>query len=154
MTKRSLPSASGVRRHRVEVGARDGADAAPLHLLEEVAAADVAHEEHHLHRLDVGAGGDHVHGDHDARVEAVAELRDQVLGLGPRGAVGDLLAEIVALGEFLPHDIHDVVGVAVVLGEDDGLGHMLATWEYLGRYLVPEGLDDGANLVHRHHIAV
>ena len=146
--------AVGVGRHRVEVGGGDGADAAPLHLLEEVAAAHVAHEKHHLHRLDVGAGGDHVHGDHDAGVEAVAELRYQVLWPGPGGAVGYLLAEVVALGELLSHDVHDVVGVAVVLGEDDGLGHVLAAREYLGCHLVAEGLDDRAYLVHRHHVAV
>jgi hypothetical protein len=45
------------------------------------AALHVAHEEQALQRLDVGAGGDHVHGDGDARVVAVAEGLDQVLGL-------------------------------------------------------------------------
>ena len=49
------------------------ADAPTLHLLEEAAAAHVAHEEDHLYRLDVGAGRDHVHGHGYARVVAVAE---------------------------------------------------------------------------------
>ena len=65
-------------------------DAAALHLLEEVAALDRAHEHHDLQRLDVGAGGDHVHGDDDARVVAVAEraLDAGLLGLAsPVGAL-------------------------------------------------------------------
>ena len=51
------------------------AGAAAFHLLEVVAAFHVAHEEQAFQRLDVGAGGDHVHGDGDARVVVVAELR-------------------------------------------------------------------------------
>ena len=149
MTKRSLAGASG--GNRVEVRGSDDADAAALHLLEEVAAAHVAHKEHHLHRLDVGAGGDHVHRDHDAGVEAVAELVNQYLRGSAGGAVGDLLAEVVALGELLPNDVDDIVRVAVVLGEDDGLGHVFAAWENLGVDAVAESLNDRADLVHRDH---
>ena len=97
-----------------------------LHLLEEAAAAHVAHEEHHLYWLDVGAGGNHVNGDDDAGVIAVAEGGEQVFRPGPGGLVGDLLREVVALIEDQPGDADDVVGVAVVLGEDDGLGHVAA----------------------------
>ena len=151
MTKRSLPVASGVTwlKSVCEI-----VRTPPLHLLEKVAAAHVAHEEHDLDRLDVGAGGNHVHGHHDARVEAVAELRDQVLGLGPGGAVGDFLAEVVAGGKLLSDDANDVIGVAVVLGEDDGLWHVPPAREYLRRHPVAESLDDGAYLVLRHHVSV
>ena len=65
-----------VRRDGLEVGVRDGAGAAALHLLEVLRRADVAHEEHALQRLDVGAGGDHVHGDGDAQRGAGAERRE------------------------------------------------------------------------------
>ena len=152
MTKRSLLRASG--GHRVEVGGGDGADAAPFHLLEEAAAAHVAHEEDHLHRLDVGAGGDHVHRHDYAGVVAVAEGGQQVFRPGPGGPVGDLLAEVVALVELLAHDAHDVIGVAVVLGEDDGLGHIAAAGEYVCEQALSKGPYDGANLVFRHHVAV
>ena len=50
--------------------------------------------------------------------------------------------------------MHDVVGVAVVLGEDDGLGHVLPAREYLRGHPVAKGLDDGANLILGNHVAV
>ena len=81
MTKWVLLLASGVTAWK-SVGV-DHADAPALHLLEEVPALDRPHEHHDFERLDVGAGGDHVHGDDDARVVAVAERREQVLGLHP-----------------------------------------------------------------------
>ena len=132
----------------------DGADAAAGHLVEEAAAADVAHEEDDLDRLDIGAGCDHIHRHDDAGVVAVAEGGQQVLRLRPGGPVGDLPAEVVALAELLADDAHDVVGVAVVLGEDDGLGHVVAAREYLGEELVPKGLDDSPNLVFGNHVPV
>ena len=75
---------AGVRGHGIEVGGGDCAHAAPLHLLEEAAAADIPHEEDHLHRLDVRAGGNHVNGHDDAGVVAVAEGGQQVFRLSPR----------------------------------------------------------------------
>ena len=73
MTKWSLAVASGVTA--LQIVRLDDAHAAALHLLEEGAGFDRAHEEDDLDRLDVGAGGDHVHGDGDAGVVAVAEGR-------------------------------------------------------------------------------
>ena len=145
---------AGVGGDGVEVGGRDGAYAAALHLLEEAAAADVAHEEDDLDRLDVGTGGNHVHGDDDAGVVAVSERGEQVFGVVPGGLVGDLPAERVALAELLADDADNVVGVAVVLGEDDRLGHDAAVREYLREELVPERPYDGANLVFGHDIAI
>src|SRR5262249_31585763 len=50
-----------------------------LHLLEEAARFDRAHEENNFQRLDVGAGGDHVNRDGNARVIAVSKgLKDLV----------------------------------------------------------------------------
>ena len=78
MTKRSL--FTRVRRDGVELRGRDDTHAAALHLLEEVAALHVPHEEHDLHGLDVRPGGNHVHGDHNARVEPSPKVPDQLLG--------------------------------------------------------------------------
>ena len=78
----------------------------------------------------------------------------QVFGLLAGGLVGDLLAEVVALAELLADDLHDVLGVAVVLGEDQRLGHLGAAGEDLGEELVAEGADDGADLVVGDHVAV
>ena len=128
------------------------ARAAPLHLLEVVAALHVAHEEQAFERLHVGAGGDHVHGHGDARIVVVAELREDGFRVFGR-LVGDLLAEVVALAELLADDLDDVVGVAVGLGEDQGLRHLLAAGEDL-RQLVAEGADDGADLVGVDDVAV
>jgi len=47
------------------------------------------------------------------------------------GAVGDLLGEIVAAPKFFPHDLHDVLGMTVVLGKDQCLGDFGAIGEYL-----------------------
>ena len=138
-----------------------------------------AHEEDDLERLDVGAGGDHVDGDGDARVVAVAEgledlVRREIRDLfqstssislpslrsssstiaHEAGAVGDLLAEVVALAELLADDADDVVGVGVVLGEDQRLRHFGAAGEDLGEELVAEGADHGADLVLGDHVAV
>ena len=149
----------------------DGARAAALHLFEHGAALDGAHEEDDFERFNVGSGGDHVHGDGDARIVGSAELAEQVFGLdaardplvdfvfvavfvrlldadlGGAGAVGDLLCEVVALAELLANDFHDVVGVAVVFGEDEGFGNFRPTWKDVGEEIVTEGADDGANLV-------
>ena len=108
----------------------------------------------HFQRLDVGAGGDHVHGDGDARDVAVAELGDEVFGLFAGGAVGDLLGEVVALAELFADDLDDVFGVGVVLGEDERLRHFGAAGKDLGKELVPEGADDGADLVRGDDVAV
>ena len=156
--KLALGDADAVDDHEVRLGlcvsgdgleivGVDGTDAATLHLLEVHAALDGAHEQDDLDRLDVGSGGDHVDGDDDARVEAVAEGLNEVLGLGAGGLVGDLLAELVPLAKLLANDLDDVLGVGVVLGEDEGLRYVGSAGEDLGGDLVTEGADDGADLI-------
>ena len=152
ITNRSF--AVGVGGDGLEVGVVDDADAAALHLLEVGAALDRAHEEHALERLHVGAGGDHVDGDRDPRVVGVAERGDQVVGLLAGRLVGDLGGEVVALAEHLAGDLDDVVGVRVVLGEDQRLRHLAAAGEDLGEEPVAERLEDGADLVARDDRAV
>ena len=106
-----------------------------------------AHEEHALERLHVGAGGDHVDGHGDARVVGVAERGDQLVGLLAGRLVGDLGGEVVALAEHLADDLDDLLGVGVVLGEDQRLRHLGAAGEDLGEQPVAEGLEHGADLV-------
>ena len=131
----------------LEVRVADDAHAAPLHLLEVGAALDRAHEEDALERLHVGAGGDHVDGHGDARVVGVAEGGDQLVGLLAGRLVGDLGGEVVALAEHLAGDLDDLVGVRVVLGEDQRLRHLAAAGEDLGVEAVAERLQHGADLV-------
>ena len=78
----------------------------------------------HSSGLHVGAGRDHVDGHGDARVVRVAERRDQLVGLPAGRLVGDLGGEVVALAEHLAGDLDDLVGVRVVLGEDQRLRHL------------------------------
>ena len=66
-----------------------------------------------------------------ARVVVVAELREDRLRVF-LDLVGDLLAELVALGELLAHSLDDVVGMAVGLGEHKRLRDFTAAGEYLG----------------------
>ena len=145
ITNRSFAVASGVTAWKSVVV--DDADAAALHLLEVGAALDRAHEEDALERLHVGAGGDHVDGHGDPRVVGVAEGGDQLVGLLAGRLVGDLGGEVVALAELLAGDLDDVVGVRVVLGEDQRLRHLAAAGEDLGEEAVAEGLEHGADLV-------
>ena len=137
--------AVGAVADALEAVAIEAAHAAALHLLVVALAAHVAHEEQHFQRLHVGAGGDHVHGDGDARVVVVAEAGEDAVGVF-FGLVGDLLAEGVALAIDLAHDVDDVVGVAVGLGEDQGLGRFLAGGEDLRLHGGLHGLDHLADL--------
>ena len=159
----------------LEVIHLEGAGAAAFHLLEVALGLYVAHEEEAFQGLHVGAGGDHVHGNGDARVVAIAKVSQGGLGVlaldekvvfdlflfvvraevdflhALGGAKGDLLAEVVSLVEFLADDVDDVVGVGVSLGEDEGLGDLefvvlIATvGEDLGKF-VPEGSYHGSDL--------
>ena len=112
-----------------------------------VAALDRAHEEDALERLDVGAGGDHVHGHRDPRARGVAEGGDQVVRPAAGRLVGDLRDEVVALAEDLAGDLDDLLGVRVVLGEDQRLRNLAAAGEDLGEEPVAEGLEHGPDLV-------
>ncbi len=79
---------------------------------------------------------------------------DELLGRHPGGAIGDLLGEFVALAELLAKDFDDILRVGIVLGEDEGLGHLGAAGEDLGEEFLLEGFDDGADLVRGDHVAV
>ena len=144
----------GVRGDCLEVVVLDDPHAPALHLLEERAGLYAAHEDHDLHRLDVGAGGDHVDGDSDAREVAVAEGLDQLLWRGAGSSVSDLQRELVTLAEFLAQDLDDVFGVVVVLCKEERLGDLGAAGKDLGEQLVAEGAHHGADLVRRDHVAV
>ena len=105
------------------------------------------HEEQHFQGLDIRAGRDHIDGNGDARIVAVAKGGDEVLWFRAGGFVGDLLGEIVAFAEFFTHDLHDFVGMAIVLGEDERLGNLCPPRKQVAKEGVLEGADHGANLV-------
>jgi hypothetical protein len=134
----------GVRGDGLEVGRGDGAGAAALHLLEVLRRADVAHEEDAFEGFDVGAGGDHVDGHGDPQSGGGAEGLEVALGV-LRG-IRDLGGEVVALAEDLTDGGDDLLGVGVVLGEDQRLGDGGAAGEDLGEEPVAEGLEDEADL--------
>jgi hypothetical protein len=70
-----------VRGHVPQFRRGESARAAPLHLFEHGATLHRPHEEDNFQRLDVCAGGDHIHGNGNARVEGSAELAKQIFGL-------------------------------------------------------------------------
>jgi hypothetical protein len=80
------------------------------------------HEQQHVEWLTVSAGRDPVHGDGDARGIDVAKRGAKVLRLDAPDLVDHLLGEAVALGEHFAYDPDNVVGVAVVFGEDGVVG--------------------------------
>ena len=82
------------------------------HLLEQDAGFDRAQEDDEFEVGDVHAGREHVHGDDDAGLLAVAELAN--LLKGPVHAASDLADEGVALAEHVAGDIDQVVGVGSV----------------------------------------
>ena len=137
----------------MQVGGGEHAGAAPFHLLEINTAADIAEEDEDFERLDVRAGGDHVHGDGDAQRGREAELPDEFLGFrglagdGMLRLIGDLFAEVVPLPKDLAAEVDDVLGVGVVLGEDERLWHERAAGEQLGLHDIAIGAQDGANLI-------
>ena len=98
----------------------------------------------------IGAGGDHIHGDGNARVVFVAELLEDGLGVF-FVLVGDLFAEGGGFAEFLADDLDDVVSVGVGLGENQGFGDFVfaigagAVGEDFGE-LVAEGLNNLVDL--------
>ena len=137
----------GVWRHLLKVGRIDDPHAATLHLLEVRPGLHSTHEEDALQRLHVGAGRDHVHGDSDAGIVGVAELGKEILWSLAGRAVGDLRGEVVALAELLPNDVDDVLGVRVVLGENQGLRDLGPAGENLGEEPILEGPDHRSDLV-------
>src|SRR6266849_8764185 len=169
---------TGVRRYGAEIIGPDDAGAAAFHLLEEVAALHGAKEEDAFDASNVGAGGDHVYGDGNAGIIAVSEGCEVgfrggsgtfvadfldfraifefflVHNAGHAAHVGDLLGELVAFAEFFAKDLHDVFGVAVVFGENEGFGDFGAAGEDFGEEFFLEGFDDGADLVFGNNVAV
>ena len=117
--------------------------AAPFHLLEIVAAFDIAHKQQAFERADIGSRGNHIDGNGDARVVAVAEIRQDGFWFFALlndfavfthnivfGFVSNFFAKFVALPELFPHRFDDVVGVAVVFGKNQGFGHFLTIWKH------------------------
>ena len=143
-----------VRGDLPQVAGLDDTHAPALHLFEVAGRVHVSHEQQAFERLHVGAGRDHVHRDRDARMVGVAEAAQQVLRRSARRLRGDLPAELVALAELLLEDLHDVVGVAVVLREHERLGNFLAAGEDLREQMVAEGARDEPDLVRRDNVAV
>ena len=82
----------------------------------------------------------HVHGDGDARHGAGTEGLDRSCGVA-QWCGKDLLGEVVT--RILAQDLDDVLGVVVVLGEEQGLGDLGATGEDLGEltWLAHHGAD-------------
>jgi len=64
---------------------------------------------------------DHVDSHHDPRIHRVAEGLKEILWLTVARPIGDLGRELVPLTKDLSHCLDNVVGVGVVLGEDNVL---------------------------------
>ena len=69
------------------------------------------------------------------------------------------MGKVVAFAEFFAQDFHDVFGVVIVFGKDQCLGNpfaiaLMRSREDFGEQLIPEGFDDGADLVGGDDIAV
>ena len=150
--------AVGRGRDLFQIVMLQGAGAPALHLLEVVLALYVAHKQQTLQRLYIGASGDHVHRHRDSGVVVVTKLGKDRFGVLAWldeipifvfpvlcRLVSDLFTKGITFAKFFPYRLDDVVGVAVGLGEDQGLGHFLAAWKYLGQ-TVSEGLDDRSDL--------
>jgi len=80
-------------------------------LLPQDARLHRAQEHDELQRRDVHAGGEHVHGDDDFRIRAVAELADALERAVHVRIAGDLLHEVVALIENGAAGFDELVGV-------------------------------------------
>ena len=105
----------------------EGTGTASLHLLKIVSAAHVPHEDQTFNGLDVGSGGDHIHGDGNARIVTVAELAEHLLWIF--GGIGDLFTEVVPFAKFLPDNLDNIVRMAVGLGKYQRFGNLFAPRE-------------------------
>ncbi|MDW8415886.1 MAG: hypothetical protein RMK78_10555 [Thermaurantiacus sp.] len=140
-----------IGRDGLELQRIEGAHAAPAHLLEIDLGSHVAEEDQHLDRFHIRACRDHVDGDGDAGEVAVAELLDQLVGVYAGDTVGDLLGKVIVTAEHLAGNRHNLLGVMVILGEDEGLRHMGAAGEQHGGQTVPIGLQHRADPIRRQH---
>src|SRR5207247_1076333 len=68
--------------------------------------------------------------------------------------VGNLFGKLVALAEDVTNGGDNVLGVAIVLGEDQSFRNFLAAREDFSKQLIAKGLEDGANLVFGDYAAV
>ena len=66
-------------------------------------------------------------------------------------AVRDLRGELVAAAEHLTHAPHDLLGMRVILGEDERLRHLTAAREDVSEQLVAIRLQDETDLRRRRH---
>ena len=83
----------------------------------------------------------------------VAEVGQEFFRLFAGAFGGDLLAELVALGEFFANDADNVFGMEVGFGEDQGFGDFGSPGEDFGEAFF-EGADDESDLVFSDDIAV
>ena len=95
----SVPSKQSKTTNLDLVDVVAAARAASEHLLPQDARLHRAQEHDELQRRDVHAGREHVHGDDDLRIGAVAELADALKRAVDIRVAGDLLHEIIALVE-------------------------------------------------------
>ncbi len=84
----------------------------PLHLLEVIAAFDIAHEEQALQRLYIRSCCYHVYGHGNARVIVIAKTGQYLFRI-ILGLIGHLFAELIAFAEFFTHDLDNVIRMAI-----------------------------------------
>ena len=133
------------RRNFLQTVSVQSTRATALHLLEIIAAFDISHKQKAFEGLHVRACRDHVHGDSNSRIIAIAKLSKDGLWVFGR-LICDLLAEVIALCEFFPDDLNNVVGVTVGLGKNECLRCFRTSGEDVGEF-IPEGSHDRAYLI-------
>ncbi|OPY18288.1 MAG: hypothetical protein A4E24_01991 [Methanomethylovorans sp. PtaU1.Bin093] len=126
--------------------------ASSLHLLEVIAALHIPHEQQAFQRLHIRTCGYHVHSYRDPRIVVIAQRRQHSISIF-FSLVRHLLAERIALAKLLPHDLDNIIRMAVGLGKDQGLRYLLPAWEDL-RQLVPERPYHIAYLARVYHVPV
>ena len=165
--------------HGAQFIGRNYPDAATLHLLKETGGLHIAHEEDAFDRLNICASRNHIDRHRDAGIKAIAKVGENfvrcklerlhplshfrfrtvlVLNLlrnfGEPGSISDLLAEVVSLSEDFTHQADNVVGVGVVFGEDQCLGHFSAIRKTNRDGTVAKVLQHSSNLAFRYYITV
>ena len=117
---------------------------APLHLLEVILAADIAHENQTLDGFHISASGDHINGNRDSGIVVVAEGTEDRLRIFCR--ISDLFAELVSLAKLLADDLNDIIRMTVRLGKDQCFGNLFAPREQGSIQIILEGANDCADL--------
>src|SRR5260221_3598816 len=112
----------------------------------------MASEEQALQRLYICTSCNHIHGDGNAWIIVVAELRQDRFRVF-FGLISNLFAEFIACAKFLAHGLDNVIRVAVGFCKNKGFRYFISARENFWQFFL-ESADNRAYLIRVDNIPV